>query len=329
MSPAEEEDVIIRGMKERHALGITSIRELAVWPDAVQAYYRVWRQGKLTGRVALGIEFPDPANTARNLELMGVAVPFGDHWLRMDSSGEEPWIPGVMAKQPYTELMLTLNRLGWRPTPHVSADALRGINYDDSTNQTLDAYEAADRAAPIREKRWYIEHVPFATPEQVDRMAKLRLIVSIQDSGYYAALSNYPPEKERRDHQNPVRSFLDRGLVVVGGSDYNGPMAGEKTPNNPLIPFSFYVTRKAKDGMLCAPAEKISRQEALRIFTANPGYATFEEKAKGIIEPGKLADFVILSQDLMTVPDDKILEITALATFVGGKKVYSAPGSRF
>ena len=117
LSQAEEEEVIIRGWQERHALGITSIRELSIWPDAVQAYYRVWRQGRLTGRVAMGIEFPDQANTGKHLELMGIAVPFGDEWLRMESTGEEPWTPGAMANQPYTELMLTLNRLGWRPCP--------------------------------------------------------------------------------------------------------------------------------------------------------------------------------------------------------------------
>jgi predicted amidohydrolase YtcJ len=323
MSQAEEEEVIIRGWRERHALGITSIRELAIWPEAVQAYYRVWHQGRLTGRVAMGIEFPDQANTAKNLELMGVAVPFGDHWLRIESSSEEPWTPGSMANQPYTELMLTLNRLGWRPAPHASADPNRGIGYDDTTNQTLDAYEESDHAASIKEKRWYLEHIPFSTPAQIARMAKLGLIISTQDNGYY------PKEKERLDHQNPIRSFLDAKLVVIGGSDYRGPASEEMYPNNPLIPFYLYVTRKAKDGKPCAPAEKISRQEALRIFTANAAYATFEEKIKGSIEPGKLADFVILSQDLMTVPDDRILATRPLATFVGGKQVYNAPGSGF
>lgn len=329
MSQAEEEEVIIRGWQERHALGITSIRDLAIWPDAVQAYYRVWRQGRLTGRVAMGIEFPDQANTAKNLELMGISVPFGDPWLRFDSTGEEPWTPGAMANKPYTELMLTLNRLGWRPTPHSSADANRGIGFDDTTNQTLDAYEAADRAASIKEKRWYLEHIPFSTPEQIARMAKLGLIISTQDNGYYPALPYFPKEKERLDHQNPIRSFLDAKLVVIGGSDYNGPTIEGRYPNNPLIPFYLYVTRKAKDGKLCAPAEKISRQEALRIFTSNAAYATFEETVKGSIEPGKLADFVILSQDIMTVPDDQILSTHPLATFVGGRRIFSAPNSGF
>jgi len=141
-----------------------------------------------------------------------------------------------MAKEPYTELMLTLNRLGWRPAPHSSADPNRGVGYDDATNQTLDAYEAADRAASIKEKRWYLEHIPFSTPAQIARMAKLGLIVSTQEWGYYPPLPHFPKEKERLDHENPIRSFLDAGLVVIGGSDYRGPTSEEMVPNNPLIP---------------------------------------------------------------------------------------------
>ena len=77
------------------------------------------------------------------------------------------------------------------------------------------------------------------------------------------------------------------------------------------------------------PTQKISRQEALRLATINNAYFTFEEDIKGSLEPGKLADFVILSDDIMTVPEEKILEIKPLATYVGGRKVYSAPQGGF
>jgi len=89
------------------------------------------------------------------------------------------------------------------------------------------------------------------------------------------------------------------------------------------------VTRKTADGRLLGPEEKISRAEALRLFTVNSAYTTFEEKVKGSIEAGKLADFVILSQDVMTVPDDKILTTRVLATYVGGRKVFSAENTNF
>jgi predicted amidohydrolase YtcJ len=327
-TPAAQEEMIAQGMQERNALGITSIRELQVWPETVGAYYRLWRQNKLTLRVALGVEFPDQANTEKYLEFMGVGVPFGDHWMRMDCVGEEPWTPGTMATKPWTDLALSMNRLGWRPAPHVSADPARGTGPDEATNNTLDAYEAADRESPIKDKRWYLEHVPFATPEQMDRMAKLGVIISIQDAGYNQGFPIQLP-KERFEHQNPVREFLDHKLVVIGGSDYSGPNPIEKEPNNPMIPFYFYVTRKSRTGEIVGADERISREDALRIFTANPAYATFEEKVKGSIAPGMLADFVVLNQNIMTVPDEKLLNTHPLATFVGGKKVYAAENANF
>jgi predicted amidohydrolase YtcJ len=327
-TPQAQEEMIEQGMRERNALGITSIRELQVWPEAVASYYRLWRQEKLTLRVALGIEFPDQANTEKYLEFLGVGVPFGDHWMRMDSVGEEPWTPGTMAAKPWTDLALAMNRLGWRPAPHVFADPARGTGPDEATNNTLDAYEAADRESSIKDKRWYVEHVPFATPSQMDRMAKLGIVVSIQDAGYNQGFPIQLP-KERFEHLNPVREFLDHKIVVIGGSDYGGPNPIEAEPNNPLIPFYFYVTRKSRTGEIVAADEKVSRIEALRLFTANNAYATFEEKVKGSIEPDKLADFVILSQDIMTVPDDKILGTHVLATYVGGRKVFAAPNTSF
>ncbi len=177
-------------------------------------------------------------------------------------------------------------------------------------------------------QRWYMEHVSFATPAEMERMARLGVIVSVQDAGYEPpAAAPLPPE--RMAHQNPIRGFIDHKIVVIGGSDYTSPDADEREPNNPMIPFYFYVTRKTKSGEILTPSEKISREEALRIFTVNPAYATFQEKIKGQIAAGMFADFVILNQDLMTVPDEKILATRPLATFIGGRKVFSAPGARY
>ena len=110
---------------------------------------------------------------------------------------------------------------------------------------------------------------------------------------------------------------------MVVGSDYNGPNP-TLSPNNPFIPLYYYMSRKSRDGRVLGPQEKISRQEALRIATNNNAFATWEEKVKGSIEPGKLADFVVLSAGFMTVPEDEILKLHPLATYVGGRQVYSA-----
>jgi predicted amidohydrolase YtcJ len=135
-----------------------------------------------------------------------------------------------------------------------------------------------------------------------------RVVVSAQYAAYNGNLDEAirTVGRERAERQPPVRELLDHHLIVSTGSDYIG---GAAETDNPLIPFYFYVTRKTKDGRVVGPEEKISREEALRVSTINYAYTTFEEKVKGSIEPGKLADFLILSDDVLTVPDDKILSI--------------------
>jgi len=116
-----------------------------------------------------------------------------------------------------------------------------------------------------------------------------------------------------------MRDFLDHHVVVSAGSDFE---SGTITSDNPFIPIYFYVTRKTKEGKVIGQEQKISRAEALRVSTYNNAYMTFEEKRKGSIEPGKLADFLILSDDVLTVPEEQILSIHPLATYVGGRQVY-------
>jgi predicted amidohydrolase YtcJ len=329
-SQAEEEAMILKGQQERQALGMTTIRELSLWPDAMRAYYRVWRDGKLAVRVSMALDLPFASRSVSDLTEWGVGPGFGDHWLRLDSISEEPFAPLIPLTQ-FTDIALAVNRLGWRFAPHVGADPGRGIAADDVLNDTLAAYEAADRDQSIRNRRWIMEHIPLATPDQLDRVAKLGVVVSVQEAGYNGNLEATirAVGKERAERQNPLRDMLDRHLIVVAGSDYGGPTADDPHPNDPFQKFYYYVTRKTKDGTVIGPQEAISREEALRMFTVNSAYATFEEKVKGSIEAGKLADFVILSQDLMTVPDDKILSTHALATYVGGRKVFSAENANF
>jgi predicted amidohydrolase YtcJ len=109
---------------------------------------------------------------------------------------------------------------------------------------------------------------------------------------------------------------MDAGVVVKGGSDVG--------PFDPLLGLWTCVTRTNVAGEPMDPTEAITREEALRIYTINGAYGTFEEDIKGSIEPGKLADMLVLSDDLLTVPEDGIREIKVLSTYVGGREVYRA-----
>ena len=272
----------------------------------------------------------DADRTLAELSQWGVGPGFGDHWLRLDSIGEEPYPPLTPLKQ-FTEIAIAANRLGWRFGPHVNGGPPPAFSADEVLDNTLLAYEAADRDRSIRDRRWIMEHIPFATPAQLDRVAKLGVVVSLQAAGYNGGYDAAVRAvgKERAERQTPIRDMLERKIIVAAGSDFGGPNPDEALPNNPFKFFYYYVTRKTADGMLLGPGQKITRTEALRLFTVNSAYATFEEKVKGSIEAGKLADFVVLSQDIMTVPDDKILATRAVATYVGGRKVFSAENTSF
>jgi predicted amidohydrolase YtcJ len=319
-TPDEEDQMIAAGQKQRNALGITSIRDLSNLPPGMRAFTRMWRQGKLTVRVSMGLELIDLSDPASLVRQQGVTPSFGDHWLRIDSAGERPNPPeGDATPQEYRALMLELNRLGWRHSPHV------GTN--ESLEAVLQAYEAADRESPIRDKRWVVEHIPNVTPPLMERLAKLGVIVSTNMAGYNA---NYDAAvrtlgQAQAERQTPVKELLDHNLVVVIGSDYGGPNPDTTTSNNPFVPLYYYVSRKTRAGRVLGPQEKISREQALRIATNNNAFATWEEKVKGSIEPGKLADFLVLSADFMTIPEDEILKLHPMATYVGGRKVYEAP----
>src|SRR4029077_19622006 len=124
-----------------------------------------------------------------------------------------------------------------------------------------------------------MEHIPFATPEQLDRLAKLGVVVSLQAAGYnggYEAAVR-AVGKQRAERQSPIRDMLDRHLIVCAGSDFGGPLPHHPHPNNLFQYFYYFVMRQPLYGRLLGPEEKISRAEALRLFTINSAYTTFEE----------------------------------------------------
>jgi len=337
---AEEKEIIRKGQTFQHSLGLTSIREVELSPEIMRAYQSLKREGQLTMRVSMNIDIAavEADHVGEILSPWGVGTGFGDHQLRLDSVGEfavdgipsnsylrEPHLnlPGknlgdfrITAEQ-LRQALVTMDRNGWRPSIH--------MNGDKSLDMVLDAYEAIDAQSPIRAKRWIVEHIPLVHPDQMDRMARLGVLVSAQFQPYNGAEGLIQSwGNERADRAVPMRELLDHHLTVSAGSDL--PAGGT---SNPFVPIYFYVTRKTSKGTLSGASQKISREEALRVSTINNAYMTFEEDVKGSIEAGKLADFLVLSGDILTVPEDQILSLRPLATFVGGKKVFSRDGSGF
>jgi predicted amidohydrolase YtcJ len=328
---AEKERLIQETQRQQLAVGLTSIRDLQLAPDFMRAYFEMWRAGKLLQRTSAGLQVnpTDMEGLEDMLKPLGVGPGFGDHWLRLDTLAE--FNPGMMWRsgnpranpnvpaEVYKRAILIANRYGWRVSPHTDSDGAMDL--------VLEAYEAADKESSIRDKRWTIEHGTYVQPDQMERLKRLGVVISAQIQPYRGGMANAIRTlgKERAERAVPVREFISHGLIVAGGSDWGG----NSTSNNPFVNIYFYVARRSANGESAGEAQKVSRAEAIRIETVNNAYITFEENIKGSIESGKLADFVILSADIMTVPEEQIRDITPLATYVGGKKGYSRPDSGF
>jgi len=333
----------LKTFQELNALGFTSIREPSLQPEIMRLYRNLYEEGKLTLRIGMGRDLgPGEADdVAQIVGSVGAEGGSGNEWLRYDSLGEfsvdggwreqvtstvktprgrNETVTANLSAEKFRQAVMVMNRLGWRPAPHVNAD--------DALDLVLDGYEAANREKSIRDKRWVLEHASMIRLDQMDRSARLGVVISAQFQPYRGganlmqSMARYIGKKRVED-MVPMRDLLDRGLIVTTGSDW-----GAGTTNNPFVPFYFNVTRKTEDGLVIGAAQRISRTEALRVSTINNAYLTFEEKIKGSIEPGKLADFVILSQDILTVPDEQIRSTQSLATYVGGQRV-SGKGEGF
>jgi predicted amidohydrolase YtcJ len=122
----------------------------------------------------------------------------------------------------------------------------------------------------------------------------------------------------------PFRSLFDAGVIVAGGSDHMIRFDPRQSinPYHPFFGMWMAITRRTSDGTVINPEQCITREQALRMWTWNGAYLSFEEKSKGSIEPGKLADLVVITKDLLTCPVDEIKEIESLLTVVDGREVY-------
>ena len=208
----------------------------------------------------------------------------------------------------------------------------RGIQVEthaigDRTNRTiLDLYQNAFKAVPldqrkIREPRWRVEHAQILDPADIPRFAKLSVIPSMQPSHAISDLFFAPSRlgMERLAGAYAWQSLIKSGCIIAGGSD--APVErGE-----PMIEFYAAVARKSIEGESgdgWHPEQAVSREQALKMFTIWPAYAAFEENDKGSIEVGKLADFTVLSSDIMKIPEPQILTTSSEMTVIGGEILF-------
>jgi predicted amidohydrolase YtcJ len=206
---------------------------------------------------------------------------------------------------------------GWQLTSHCQGGgAIDGF---------LDALETLDGERPIRDSRSHLIHASFQSPEAIARMKKMGLAADVQAAWLYhdsAALEKVFGRAGMR-YFFPLRSYLDAGVEVAGGSDHmiGHDKNGATNPFNPFLGLWTSVTRRNSSGVVIYPEERVSREEALRMYTMGAAYRQFAEKTRGSLEVGKLADMVVIDRDYLLCMDDDIKRIEPLMVVIDGRIV--------
>jgi len=321
-----------------HRFGITSVVEPGLEPEEIRAYQSFYQDGELSVRVNLmpvwhGFHDGDIEEVLdyRAKEL-GIYSGLGNEWLRM--GGLKMAIDGgttphtAYMYEPYegdTELVAfnrlpldalyryfrTAQELGWDVGIHCCGD--------HAQDMAVDTFAQVAREVPRSDAHHNIIHAYFPTPNALDRMAEYSIAAVLQPTFIYweGDLLFRDVGERRAQNYKPARKYLDRGVVVTASSDVTSTVSA-----NPFIALYALVTRKNKLGQLIAPHEAISREEALRAYTASGTWLTREEHLKGTIEVGKLADMAVLNRDYFSVPDEEIKEVQVDMTIVDGKVVW-------
>jgi len=334
-------------------VGITSICSGIGTTENLNLYNALRDRGDLSVRVFQNIKIPfspnaNPEDMQMALKGLGYKTGDGDDWVQVGAikatidggilTGtaflREPWgknskeIYGITDPDFRGVLMISKNELismisvaaeqGWKFTAHVTGGG--------GVDTLLAAYQEVNKIIPIKERRFSIIHGNFYTPKSMQIMSELGVYADMQPAWYYkdADLLNRVLGDERIKTFHPYKSLFDAGIVVNGGSDHMVKQDSYTAinPYNPFLSMWSVIARKTERGSGIVPEEAISREQALRMFTINNAYASFEENRKGSIEPGKFADLAVLSQNILSCPEDDIKDTKVLMTIVDGKIVY-------
>ena len=336
---ADAERAVELGVKRDTELGWTQIQDAGGSYADVDIFKKLYAAGTIKLRIYKAVYGPGPSAT-RLIDEGPIIGAFGNRLtvrtIKVVSDGALG-SRGAALLEPYsddsaTSGFLTVKAEELRP---MLVQALRkGIQVEthaigDRANRfILDEYQAALKTVPRSERkvadpRWRVEHAQIVNPADIPRFAKLGIIPSMQPSHAIGDLFFAPSRLgiDRLAGAYAWESFIKSGVVVPGGSD--APVErGE-----PMIEFYAAVARKDQKGFSGEgwhPEEAVTRGQALKMFTIWPAYAAFEEKLRGSIELGKLADLTILSADIMTIPELEILKTRCVMTVINGEIVYEA-----
>jgi hypothetical protein len=331
-SPAQIRTAIRAAQTYANAQGVTSVQDMSASPDIFRVYQSMLHNDELHVRIS----GHQPLTSWRNLAQIGVMADFGN--LQLHIGGLKGFADGSLGSttalffDPYLDSPNTsgiasaeLANPKQMFTNIEQADAaglqvaIHAIG-DKANNTILNFYERVEREHGSRDRRFRIEHAQHLLASDIPRFARLHVIASMQP--YHCIDDGRWAEKrighERAKTTYALRSLLDSGATLAFGSDW------DVAPMQPIMGIYAAATRRTLDGKHpngWIPEQKISVAEAIHAYTMGSAYASFEDKIKGSIEPGKLADFVVLTDDILQIDPVKIAGTKVYMTILGGQVV--------
>ncbi len=334
----ETMDAIRAAFKAFNEAGITSVIDPGNTEDEMVAYQLLREAGELTVRTNVMLRAVQQGDTIedsmRRIEGFPMITGMGDDLLRFQ--GVKLFIDGGIGGRTallrehyegdpddYGLLTLPVEHLQMLVDAANRRGMLTGIHCagGKAMDIVLEAYKKTNEVKPIKGRRFYLIHAYQPTDENFETCRELGVQVASQPSFlYYLGDSYHENVGDRRSKWlKPHRAWIDNGIMVAAGTD---------SPVTPYMPFpslwASIARRTEVKGTQMGTEQCVTREEAIRMYTINGAYLTFEEDAKGSLEPGKHADMVVLDRDILTCPVDDIRDTRVLRTFLGGKTVYKA-----
>ncbi len=355
-TPAQRREAVKKLLALYNAEGITSVADRNSDRAALDTFLDLEKSGELTCRINVARSF-NPAGTRgdviRKLEELpgsdrrGGPTGAGDDWVRIgpiklfldggmlngSAYMREPWPKGEtyqIVENDYHGLLfiepkqldLVLEeaaKRGWQMTAHTAGEG--------AMDTLLDAYEALDKKSPIKEQRFCITHANFPSLRNLERCKRLGVVADVQPAWLWkdgTTLTRVLGE-ERMKWFQPFKTWMQY-TTIGGGSDHMIRTDSMKATNpwNPWLAMWCTLTRITEGGKVLTPDERLTRQQAIRLYTINNAYLCHEEEEKGSLEVGKLGDLIIVDRDPLTCPTPDLLDLTVLKTIVGGQVVFSS-----
>ena len=331
-------DQIRAAFKAFNEVGITSVIDAGDTEDQMVAYQRLKDNGEVTVRTNMmlrAIDGDEPIDdSVKRVENFPMNTGYGDELLKFQGlkilidggiGGRTALLREHYEGDPDDYGLLTVPRENLQRLVDAANERgmLCGIHCcgGKAMDIVLDTYKKTNKVKPIKDRRFYLIHAYQPSEENFQTCKELGINVASQPDFLYYLGDSYINSigLERCKWLKPHRAWLDHGIMTAAGTD---------SPVTPYYPFPSLwasIARKTElKGICLGEDQKVTREEAIRMYTLNGAHLTFEEDIKGSLEPGKLADMIVLDRDILTCPEDDIKDTEVLTTYLGGEIVYEA-----